>query len=155
MNLGQEKNEFKSGVNRRAYFDYEILETYEAGIRLRGFEVKAIQSGRIQLAGSFVVIRGNQAELLNVTIPPYQVGNVPKDYISDRTRRLLLHAREIKELIGKSARSGLTIVPLKVYTQHNRVKILIGLARHKKSGDKRETIKRRESEREIERELKR
>ena len=141
-------------VNRRAYFDYEILDTYEAGIELRGFEVKAVKSGRINLAGSFAVIKDNEAWLLNTTISPYQAKNTPTDYDPTRSRRLLLHRSEIKELIGGSAQKGLTIVPLRVYTKHNRVKILIGLARHKKKGDKRELIKKRETEREIRRELK-
>ncbi|MBI2640294.1 MAG: SsrA-binding protein SmpB [Candidatus Sungbacteria bacterium] len=141
-------------LNRRAYFDYEILETHEAGIELRGFEAKAIKTGRINLAGAFAVIKNGEAWLLNATIPPYQPKNAPPDYDPTRSRRLLLHKSEIKEFIGKSAQKGLTIVPLKVYTKHNRIKVLIGLARHKKSKDKRETIKKRETQREIEREAK-
>jgi len=142
-------------VNRRAGFDYEILQTYEAGIELRGFEVNAIKTGRINLAGAFVVIRNNEAGLLNATIPPYQAKNTPTDYNPLRSRRLLLHKSQIKELTGAASQKGLTIVPLKVYTKHNRVKVLIGLARHKKKQDKRETIKRREASREIQRTLKR
>ncbi len=142
-------------VNRRAYFDYEILDTYEAGIELLGFEVKAVKTGRINLAGAFAVIKDSETWLLNATISPHQPKNAPSDYDPSRSRRLLLHKSEIKELIGAAAQKGLTIVPLKVYTKHNRVKILIGLARHKKKGDKRETIKKRETEREIERTLKR
>jgi len=141
-------------VNRRAQFDYEILSTYEAGISLLGFEVKAIKSGRINLAGAYAVIRGGEAWLINGTIPPYQAANSPADYDPTRTRRLLLHKSEIKELIGAATEKGLTIVPLKVYTKHNRVKMLIGLGRHKKKGDKREIIKRRETNREIARTLK-
>lgn len=141
-------------VNRRAHFDYEILETREAGMELHGFEVKAVKKGHINLAGSFAVIRGNEAWLLNATIPPYQGKNTPVGYDPTRSRRLLLHKSEIKELIGAAAEKGLTIVPLKVYTKRNRVKILLGLGRHKKKGDKREIIKRRESEREIDRTLK-
>ena len=149
-------------VNRRARFDYEILETLEAGIELYGFEVKAIKTGHINLAGAFVVIRpvrsrtsNNEAWLLNATIPPYQAKNTPTDYNPVRSRRLLLHKSQIKELIGAASQRGLTIVPLKVYTKRGRVKILIGLARHKKKADKREVIKRREASREIERTLKR
>lgn len=141
-------------VNRRVHFDYEVLETYEAGVALYGFEVKSVKTGRINLSGSFAVIRNNQVWLINATIPPYQSKNTPADYDPERSRRLLLHRAEIKELIGKNAQKGLTIVPLKAYTKRNRVKVLIGLARHKKKGDKRETIKRRETEREIERTLK-
>lgn len=146
---------FKGVVNRRAYFDYEILETYEAGIELRGFEVKAIKIGHINLAGTFVVIKNNEAWLLNATIPPYQPRNAPPDYDPMRSRKLLLHKSEIKELIGKSAQRGLTIVALKVYTKRGRIKILVGLARHKKKADKREVIKKREAKREIRRNVKR
>lgn len=138
-------------VNKKAYFDYEILETYEAGIELLGFEVKAIKSGRLNLAGSFGVIRNNEAWLLNAAVSPHQPKNAPAGFDSARTRKLLLHKSEIKELIGAHAQKGLTVVPLKVYTKRNRVKILIGLGRHKKKGDKREAIKKRETEREIRR----
>lgn len=141
-------------INRRASFDYEILETYEAGVELLGFEAKAAKTGHLNLAGSFAVLRNEEVWLLNTTIPPHQPKNTPSDYDPTRSRRLLLHRSEIKELIGKSAQKGLTIVPLKAYTKHGRVKILIGLAKHKRAADKRETIKRRESEREIERGLK-
>ena len=141
--------------NRRARFDYEILETYEAGIELYGFEVKAIKTGRSSLAGSFVVIKNNEAFLLNTVVSPYQVKNTPSNYNPDRSRKLLLHRREIEELVGKTAQKGLTIIPLKVYTKRGKIKLLLGLARHKKKGDKREVIKRRESQRDIARELKR
>lgn len=141
-------------VNRRAYFDYEIFETYEAGIELLGFEVKSVKTGHINLAGSFAIIKDGKPQLLNTTIPPYQPKNAPVDYDPTRSRRLLLHKYEIKELIGAVSQKGLTIVPLKVYTKHNRVKVLIGLARHKKKGDKREIIKKRETKREIERVIK-
>ena len=141
-------------VNRRAHFDYEILSTYEAGISLFGFEVKAVKAGRMTLAGAFAVIRGGEVWLLNASIPPYQAANTPADYDPLRTRRLLLHKNEIKELIGSAAQKGLTIVPLKVYSKRGRLKLLLGLARHKKSADKREVLKRREANRDIQRELK-
>src|SRR3989338_147992 len=141
-------------VNRRATFDYEIIETYEAGIALQGFEVKAVKAGRMNLAGTFAIIRGDEAWLVNASISPYQSGNTPEKYDPTRPRRLLLHKKEIKELIGATAEKGLTIVPLKVYAVRNRIKIAIALARHKKKADKRETIKRRESDREIQRTLK-
>lgn len=142
-------------INRRAHFDYNILQTYEAGIELRGFEVKAIKNGRMNLAGAFAVIRNDEAWLLNTTISPYQAKNTPADYDPARSRRLLLHKAQIKELIGAASQKGLTIIPLKVYTKRNRVKVLLGLARHKKKADKREVIKRRESEREIARVIRR
>ncbi len=141
-------------VNRRAHFDYSILETYEAGLALTGFEAKAAKAGRMSLTGAFVVTRDNEAWLLNATISPYQPKNTPPNYDPEQSRRLLLHRSEIKELIGKTSQSGLTIIPLRVYTSHNRVKIVIGLARHKKQGDKRETIKKREAQKEIGRALK-
>lgn len=132
--------------NKKAYFDYQILETYEAGIELKGFEVKAIKSGRINLAGSYVVIRNNQAWLLNADIAPYQPKNMPADYDSKRTRRLLLNKSEIKNLIGRTQEKGLTLMPLKVYTKgkQQRIKIEIGLAKSRKRYDKRELIKKRE-----------
>lgn len=142
-----------SVLNKRAYFDNEILQTYEAGIELLGFEVKSVKTGHINLGGSYVVINNNEAWLLNAVIPPYQSKNVPADYDSRRSRRLLLHRSEIKELIGRAAQKGLTILPLKVYTIHGKIKILIGVARHKKKADKREIIKKREAEREIKRAL--
>jgi len=140
-------------TNKRAYFDYQILETYEAGIELKGFEVKAIKSGRINLAGSYVVIRNNQAWLLNADIPPYQPKNTPADYDSKRTRRLLLNKSQISNLIGRTQEKGLTLVPLKVYTKAKtgKIKIEIGLAKSRKKVDKRELIKKREVEREIKR----
>ena len=141
-------------VNRRARFDYEILETYEAGIALYGFEVKSVKTGHMHLTGSFAVIRNDEAWLLNATISPFQPKNTPLNYDPIRSRRLLLKKSEIKELIGKSSAKGLTIVPLKVYTKRGLVKILLGLGRHKKKGDKRETIKKREAERDIKRALK-
>lgn len=135
--------------NKRAYFDYNILEKYEAGIELKGFEVKAIKSGRINLAGAYVIIRNNEAWLLNADIPPYQPKNTPADYDSKRSRRLLLKKSEISNLIGKTQEKGLTLVPLKVYTKgrQQRIKIEIGLAKSRKKYDKRELIKKREWER--------
>lgn len=138
-------------TNKRAYFDYEILETFEAGIELKGFEVKAIKSGRINLAGSYAIVRNNQIWLLNADIPPYQPKNMPEDYDSKRTRRLLLKKSEIKNLIGRIQEKGLTLVALKVYTKakQGKIKIEIGLARSRKIRDKRQLIKERESRREM------
>lgn len=140
--------------NRRTHFDYEILETYEAGIELFGFEVKAVKTGRVNLTGSFAVIKDNEIWLLNASVPAYQPKNAPPDYDPTRSRRLLLHKSEIKELIGKSAQKGLTLVPLKVYNKRNRIKVLLGLGKHKKKIDKREIIKKRDAQREAERVLK-
>lgn len=136
-------------VNKRARFDYEILDICEAGIELFGFEVKAIKTGHINLTGSFVVIRDGQAVLLNAHVPAYQPKNAPRNYEPTRTRRLLLHKKEIRELIGKTSQKGLTMVPLRVYNKRGRIKILIGLARNKQKRDKRETIKKRDTQKEV------
>ncbi|OHA07804.1 MAG: SsrA-binding protein [Candidatus Sungbacteria bacterium RIFCSPLOWO2_01_FULL_47_10] len=146
-------------TNKRAFFDYEILETYEAGLELFGFEVKSVKTGHISLGGSYIIIRPKpsgsvEAELLNAHIPPYQPKNAPASYEPYRTRKLLLHKSEIKALIGKSAQKGLTLVPLRVYNKRGKIKLEFGLARSKKKQDKRETIKRREAEREIDRIMK-
>jgi len=134
-------------TNKRAYFDYQILKTYEAGIELYGFEVKAAKFKKINLAGSYVVIKNHQAWLINCSISPYQPKNIPETYQPQRTRRLLLHKKEIVELETRS--KGLTIVPLKAYTKHGLVKLEIGLAKPRKKVDKRELIKEREAKRKI------
>ncbi|MBI2096671.1 MAG: SsrA-binding protein SmpB [Candidatus Sungbacteria bacterium] len=139
-------------TNRKASFDYEILETYEAGIELFGFEVKAIRSGRIMLSGAFAVPRGSELWLTNATIPPYQAANTPRSYNPERPRRLLLHKSEIATLIGKSRQGGLTLIPLRVYSKNRKIKLLLGVARRKKAFDKRQKIKKRDMEREAERE---
>lgn len=138
--------------NKKAYFDYEILQKYEAGIELRGYEVKSIKTGRASLRGAFVIIRGNEAYLTNTTIAQYQEANTPKDYDATRTRRLLLHKKEIQELIGAAAAKGLTLVPLRLYNKKGKIKLEFALVRGKKKYDKRESIKKRDAEREIERE---
>jgi SsrA-binding protein len=140
--------------NKKGIFDYEILEKYEAGIELLGLEVKSIRNGRISMVGSFVIIKNAQAYLLNTSIPPYQTGNTPKDYKPSRTRKLLLHESEIKRLLGKIKEKGLTLVPIQVYNKRGKIKLEIGLARHRRKVDKREKIKKREIQREIEREFK-
>lgn len=141
-------------TNKRAYFDYEILATHEAGIELKGFEVKAIKTGRINLAGSYVILRHSEAWLFNADIPPYQPKNTPADHDSKRNRRLLLRREEIKKLTGQAHEKKITIVPLRVYTKNGRIKIAIGLCRGKKKGDKREAIRKRDVKKEIERTLK-
>ena len=140
--------------NKKARFDYAILETIEAGIVLSGFEVKAVKSGKMNLTGSYANVRGNGVWLINASIQPYQPANAPKDYDPDRTRHLLLTKKEIKQLIGKEHESGLTLVPLRAYIKGRLVKLELGLARHKKKTDKREVTKKREADREINRALK-
>lgn len=140
--------------NKKARFDYSILETIEAGIVLYGFEVKAVKSGKMNLTGSYARVKGNEVWLVNASIQPYQPGNTPKDYDPERTRHLLLTKSEIKRLTGKERESHLTLVPLRAYIKGRLVKLELGLARHKKTRDKREVTKKREAEREIGRALK-
>ena len=139
--------------NKRAYFDYEILQKYEAGIELHGYEVKSIKSGRASLRGAFVIIRAEETYLTNANITPYQAANMPKDYDPGRTRKLLLHKKEIKELIGKSAIKGLTLAPLRLYNKKGKIKLEFALVRGKKKYDKRESIKKRDTEREMGRKM--
>jgi SsrA-binding protein len=103
--------------NKRAYFDYDFLEKFEAGIILTGQEVKSIKLGRMNLSGSYVIIRNNEAYLINAQIPPYQPQNTPKNYEPTRARKLLLKKDEIRYLIGKSQERGLTLTPLRVYSK--------------------------------------
>lgn len=121
---------------------------------LAGSEVKSIRCGKVSLGGSYVIVKDNEAFLLNMDIPPYQPKNMPAGYDQRRTRKLLLKSSEINELLGKTHKTGLTIIPLKLYNKVRMIKLLIGLARHKKKYDKRETIKKRDMEREIGRTLK-
>lgn len=140
--------------NKKAYFDYEILEKIEAGIELLGFEVKSLKKGQGSLLGSHITIRGNEAYVINMEIPPYQVLNTPKEYDPKRNRKILLNKKEITELAEFEKQKGLTIIPLSVYNKGRKLKIEIAVVRGKKKYDKRETIKKRDSEREIRRELK-
>ncbi len=141
-------------LNKRARYDYEILETFEAGLALYGFEVKSVKNGHLSLQGAYVVIKGSEAYLLNATISPYQSKNTPSDYEPARSRKLLLHKKEIKYLIGKSQEKGLTLVPIQVYTKKDKIKLEFGVGRGKRKTDKRELIKKREAQREIERKIK-
>jgi len=140
--------------NKKAYYNYEILERFEAGLVLTGQEVKSIKSGRINLAGSYVVLKDGEAFLLNANVPAYQPKNAPQNYDANRLRKLLLNRSEIKYLIGKSQQKGLTLLPLRVYTKRNRIKLEFGLARGRKRASKKELLKKRDIDREIEKELK-
>lgn len=140
--------------NPRAKFDYHIKETFEAGIVLAGYEVKAVKKGHISLKGAYVTLKNEEAYLINAHISPYQPKNMPNDYEPTRTRKLLLHRKELKSLIGQTKQKGLTLVPMRVYTKHNRIKLEFGLGRGKKKYDKRESIKKREAQRRIDRALK-
>ena len=135
--------------NRKAYFNYEILEKFEAGLALIGQEVKSIKLGKVSLVGSYVVLKDNEAYLVGCNIPAYQPKNVQADYNPERQRKLLLRKDEIKYLIVKAKQKGLTLVPLRMYTKKGRIKLEFGIAKGRKRVDKRELIKKRETEREI------
>ncbi len=135
--------------NRRARFDYEVLENFEAGIELSGQEVKSAKSGRLNLSASYAVIKNGEVWLLNSEIPAYQPKNAPIDYDSKRTRRLLLRSPEIKSLTGRLNEKGLALVALNSHLKKNLIKIELGLARSRKKHDKREALKKKAIEREI------
>lgn len=139
--------------NRKAYHDYSIEESIEAGISLLGTEVKSVREGKINLKDSYVIIKEEEAFLLNCHISPYSHGNI-MNHDPLRTRKLLLHKREIMKLMGKAAQKGYSLIPLKVYLKDSRVKVEIGLAKGKRFFEKRDSIKAREAKREIERALK-
>jgi len=139
--------------NKKAYFNYQILEKFEAGVSLIGQEVKAIKTRGINLTGSYVIVRHEEIYWIGTKIPAYQPKNAPPDYNPERSRKLLLKKSEIKYLIGKAKQKGLTLVPLKVYIKNGKIKIEFGIVKGKKKFDKRELIKKRETEREIRRVL--
>ncbi|MFM7189726.1 MAG: SsrA-binding protein SmpB [Microcystaceae cyanobacterium] len=141
--------------NRQARHLYEILETYEAGIELKGTEVKSIRAGKANLRDGYVLIRNGEALLINVHVSPYEASSQYFNHDPRRTRRLLLHSKEIRKLIGQVEQKGLTLIPLKMYFKGSRVKVLVGLGRGKKLHDKRETLKRRQDERDMARAMKR
>src|SRR3989344_3635390 len=126
-------------VNKKAHFNYDILEKYEAGIELLGFEVKSIKAGHASLDGSYAIIRGGEIYILGSKVPPYQSSNTPNDYDPERLRKLLLTKKQIQELNDKTENSGLTIVPISMYNKGGKIKVEIALAKGKKKFDKRET----------------
>lgn len=139
--------------NRKARHDYDILETVEAGIVLKGTEIKSIRNGQISLQDGFAGFRGDELWLYNVHIPQFKEGN-QFNHDPLRTRKLLLKRKELNRLMGLSQQAGHTLVPLKVYIKNGVAKILLGLAKGKKQYDKRETIKRKDQQRDIQRALK-
>jgi len=140
--------------NKKVGLKYEVLEKLEAGIKLLGFEVKAIKNKKGSLDGSHITVRGGEVLLLNVNIPPYQPNNTPKNYDPERHRRLLLNKKEINHLIGLEEQRGLTIIPISMYNKGRKIKVEIAVVRGKKKYDKRETLKKRDTQREIDREIK-
>jgi len=137
--------------NKKAFFDYEILDTLEAGIALMGSEVKSVREGRIQLKGSYIGIRNNEVYLVGAHISPYQQG---EKFEPERLRKLLLKRGEIKHLDAKSRTAGITLIPTEIYLKNNLIKVAVSVARGKKKYDKRETKKKRELERQLRREYK-
>lgn len=142
-------------ANKKISFNYEILEQLEAGIELFGYEVKSLREKHGSLEGAHVGIRGGEAFLLGADIPAYQPANAPENYDAKRARRLLLAKHEIQTLIGKEKQKGLTLVPVSMYTKGRHIKVSLAVVRGKKQYDKRQTIKKRDTERELKRSLKR
>lgn len=140
--------------NKKATFNYEVLEKFESGISLLGFEVKSVKNNRANLEGSYIIIRGGEVFLVNADIPPYQIKNTPETYDQHQPRKLLLTKKEIKKLNDSLNQKGLTLIPVSLYNKGRNIKLEFALAKGKKKFDKRETIKKRESDRDIQRTLK-
>jgi len=138
--------------NKKAHFNYEIVEKFEAGIELVGLEVKSIKKNQGSLEGAYVIVRGGEAYIVNSFIPPYQENNTPKGYEPRRNRKILMTKKEISKLSDTES-GNLTIVPISIYNKGNRIKVSIAIVRGKKKFDKRETIKKRENDRSVRREF--
>ena len=143
----REKAQSSIAENRKAFHDFHLLETFEAGIVLLGTEVKAIREGRVNLRDSFARVEGREVFIYNVHISPYSHRGYA-DHEPLRKRKLLLHRSEIRKLIGKTVEKGMTLVPTRLYFKDGRVKVAVSIAKGKKDYDKRETIKKRETDRE-------
>ena len=141
--------------NRQARFLYEILETFEAGIALVGTEVKSIRAGKVNLRDGYGLVRNGEVWLINVHISPYEASGQYFNHDPRRSRKLLLHRKEINKLIGQIEQKGLTLVPLKMYFKGSNVKVTLALGKGKKLHDKRESLKRKQDEREMARAMKR
>ncbi len=139
-------------VNRRASHDYFILESLEAGLVLKGTEVKSLREGRASIKDSFAKIEDEEAFIYNMHIPPYEFGN-RFNHDPKRPRKLLLHKEELRRFVGKSTIRGLSLIPLRVYFRRGKAKLELALAKGKRRYDKREVLRRRDAEREIERAL--
>jgi len=150
----KEKSEKAVVTNRKAYHDYFIEEKFEAGIMLQGTEVKSIREGHVNLQDSYATVKGAEAFLHHCHISPYSHGNM-MNHEPLRTRKLLLHRKEINKLLGKTQQQGLTLIPLRIYfSKRGLAKVELGLAKGKKQHDRRESVRRREASREMERALK-
>ena len=145
----QEKDEIQSiARNKRARHDYQILETWEAGLVLTGTEVKSLRDGKANLSDAYAIVNDGEVFLLNLHISPYERGN-QFNHEPTRTRKLLLHKKEIRRMIGAVERQGLTLIPLELYFKHGRAKVSVALGKGKKQHDKREDDRRRDDEREM------
>ena len=140
--------------HKKARFDYETLEEFEAGIELLGHEVKSLRGKHGKLEGSHVIVRGGEAYIVGMSIPPYQPANVDKEYDPERSRRLLLTKKELATISAAEGQKGLTIVPISVYNKGQKLKVRIAVARGRKKYDKRDVLKKRDTKRDIERTLK-
>jgi len=139
--------------NKKARFEYEIIETYEAGIVLKGTEVKSLRLGKANINDAFAKVQDGEMLILQMNISPYEKGNI-FNHVADKPRKLLLHRKEINYLYGKIREKGLTLVPLQLYFKNGRVKVLLGLGKGKTLYDKRESIQKKENQREIQRIMK-
>lgn len=139
--------------NRKAKYDYDILETYEAGIVLKGTEIKSIRKGAANVKDSYALIRNGEIYIIGMHISKYEEGNI-FNHDETRTRKLLLHKKEIKKIKGNVEKEGMTIIPIKLYFKKNKVKILLAVAKGKKNYDKRESIKKKDIERQMQKEYK-
>lgn len=139
--------------NKKAYFDYEILDTIEAGIVLTGDEVKSLRAGKVSLTGAFATMHGGELFMINCNISAYTHAYEKKEDTTKRSRKLLLHRKEIDRLLGDISKKGVTIVPLKIYFKKGKVKVELGVCKHKKAPSKKRELKERDIRRETEREL--
>tara|TARA_B100000508_G_scaffold54263_1_gene41965 strand:+ start:3716 stop:4162 length:447 start_codon:yes stop_codon:yes gene_type:complete len=140
--------------NKKARFNFEILETIEAGLVLHGYEVKSVRAGKGKLEGAHIIVRGGEAFLVGSSITPFQVANTPKAYDPERPRKLLLSKKELARLEQKTETERLTAIPLRLYNAGRNIKLEVAIARGKKKHDKRESLKERATKRDIERTLK-
>lgn len=140
--------------NRKAGFHYELGETFEAGLELFGFEVKSIKAGKANMTGSYIIVRGNEVFLVGMELPPFQAANTPENYEPNRPRKLLLNKKEILKLQEIDKNKGLTLVPNSLYNKGRNIKVSFSVGRGKKKSDKRQTIMKRENDRDMERTLK-
>jgi len=139
--------------NKKAHFNYEILEKMEAGLKLLGFEAKSLRKNQGSLEGAYIIVRGGEAFLIGAHIPPFQPANTPDSYDPYRNRKLLLTKKELAKLADIDSKKGLTITPISVYSKGHNLKLEIGIGRGKKKYDKREDIKKRDSARDVAREI--